>query len=173
MGTHARRAAAQTGGGIHERLTVRGELAAGSMLSRHQRTDLDFGVGLQSAIRLGISMPGPFALQLSASHWGFPRDGGWGRATLVGAGLRVEPELAPRLRAFVDGNAGLGLTGAHERFMFDVGIGVEWALTRWAAVGPALRYGQILTEATDVPADARFWSLGAVVTVRPGRLVPM
>jgi outer membrane protein OmpA-like peptidoglycan-associated protein len=147
-------------------LSVHGEAGVGTMLSGHQRADLGYNVGIQNSLRLGVSPAQRLAIQLTYSHWQFPAPGGAGRANLFAGGLRFAPVVFESGRVFADGNAGVALTGPFERMMFDAGLGFEYAPIPSVAFGPVLRYGQILTGPTDMPTDAKFWSLGAALTFR-------
>jgi len=51
--------------------------------------------------------------------------------------------------------------------MFDASLGFEWALTPSFGLGPTLRYAQLASSSSDGTADAKFWSLGIAVTLRP------
>jgi outer membrane protein OmpA-like peptidoglycan-associated protein len=155
-----------------ERLSLRGELGGGAMLSSHQREDLGFDWGAEGSLRLGFSLAGPLVLQLGASHWMFPDGAGWGKATLLGGGLRLEPRLGPRMLLSVEADAGLGITGPFERFMFDAAVGLEMPASAAIALGPVVRYGQVVTRAGDVPVDAKFLTLGIQVALRAPPAAP-
>jgi outer membrane protein OmpA-like peptidoglycan-associated protein len=148
-------------------LQLRGELGGGAMLSSHQRDVLGFGPGGEGALRIGLPLVEPLCLQLSAGHWLFPHDDGWGKVTLLGGGLRLEPRLTARSRLIFDGDLGLGITGPFQRLMFDLAIGWEAQLRPTLALGPVLRYGQLITGTGDVDADAKFLTLGISVALRP------
>jgi outer membrane protein OmpA-like peptidoglycan-associated protein len=139
---------------------VRGGLGAGSMVSSAQR-DLGFKLTLLGEVRPALRLDRMFALELALANWAFPSDRTGGHATLVGAGGRLDPALGSRLRWFGDWHGGLGLTGGTSRFMFDVGTGLECALTRQVAMGPFLRYGQMV----DGRADPRFLAGGLLVAL--------
>lgn len=148
-----------------KRWSVHLEGGIGSMVSGFQRDSLDYGLGYQGHLRPAWNATDAFAIELSLGSWFFPSDSGTGRASLFGAGVRVEPRLGTRWRWFLDGHGGLGLTGDYERFMFDLGTGAEYDVTRWLAVGPALRYGHMVTAGGDVGDQPKFWSLGVQVTL--------
>jgi outer membrane protein OmpA-like peptidoglycan-associated protein len=150
-----------------ERLSLRAEAGGGAMLSAHQRDQLGYGWGGQGSLRLGFSAAQPLVLQLAASHWLFPESSGWGKVTLLGAGLRLEPRIGPRLRLTFEADAGLGVTGPFQRFGFDAAAGLEVAVRPTLGLGPVLRYGQVVTGSGDVPDDAKFVTLGIVVALRP------
>jgi len=138
---------------------LRGGVGVGAMLS-HQRGDLDGASYLfeaHPALRLGSGL----AAELALSGWVFPGKNRTGVATLWGAGLRFAPSLAPRLRLFADGHAGLGRTGGSSRFMFDGGLGLEYALGDRVSLGVFGRYGQI----ADSREDPRFAAGGAFLGV--------
>jgi outer membrane protein OmpA-like peptidoglycan-associated protein len=149
-------------------LSASGELGAGTMLSGDQRQKLDYGLALQGSVRPGLVLD-PFVLQLALSEWLFPSSSGYGRATLLGGGLRLEPPVGDLGRLFADVHAGAGLTGGLTRFMFDAGVGVEWSLGSGLAIGPVLRYGQVHANSGDGTGDAKFWSLAVSLTWRTPR----
>lgn len=149
-------------------LSVNAEGGVGYMLSSDQRNQLHFGWDYQGALHPGIVIADPLTLQLALSSWSFPTKNstGTGRATLVGFGLRFEPEMGSG-RVVLDTHAGAGLTGGVERFMFDVGVGYEFKLNEQLGIGPLLRYGQVVRdEAEDTTADAKFFALAVSVTWR-------
>ena len=152
--------------------SANGEVGAGSMLSGDQRSKLDYGLDLQGSLRPGVVIADPLVAQLALSNWLFPSGSGYGRSTFIGGGLRLEPPVGRSGRVVVDAHAGVGLTGGLSRFMFDAGAGFEWTLTPQLGLGPALRYGQLHASASDRTADAKFWSLGLSVTLRPAPPAP-
>jgi outer membrane protein OmpA-like peptidoglycan-associated protein len=162
-----------------ERLVFRGELGAGTMLSEHQRTTLEYGLTVQGSGRLGFTLFGPVALQASFSSWWFPAERAAGtdadgQQYSVTGGLRLEPMLGSAGRLFVDGNVGLGITGAQNRVTVDVGLGYEFSLTRGVGLGPVVRYGHLFSEAggQDFPSDAQYWSGGLSLSLRVVRPPP-
>jgi outer membrane protein OmpA-like peptidoglycan-associated protein len=147
-------------------VSVNGELGGGTMLSGDQRDKLAFGGDLQGSLRPGIVVVDPLVLQLVVSDWLFPSSSGYGRATLVGGGLRYEPVIRGTGHLIADAHVGAGLTGGLTRFMFDAGLGFEWTITRQLGLGPVLRYGQVHADSGDGTSDAKFWSLGLSATWR-------
>jgi outer membrane protein OmpA-like peptidoglycan-associated protein len=145
---------------------VNAEAGGGSVISADQRNKLSYGSNIQASVRPGLVLVDPLVIQLAVSGWWFPSSSGYGQATLIGVGPRFEPVLGPG-RLVVDGHAGLGRTGSLSRFMFDAGLGFEWTLTPSVGLGPALRYSQLAASSSDGTADAKFWSLGIAVTLRP------
>jgi outer membrane protein OmpA-like peptidoglycan-associated protein len=135
------------------------------MLSDAQR-DAGFNVALQAGARVGFTIWHPVVLQAAVANWYFPADGGAGGAVMVGGGLRFEPFIGTVGRLFVDGDVGAGFTGSVSRTMIDIGLGFEFAATRWLGVGPVLRYGRLIAQAADVPADPQFWSIGVTLAPR-------
>jgi outer membrane protein OmpA-like peptidoglycan-associated protein len=149
-----------------DRLSIRGELGLGTMLSNHQREAMDYDLAGQLSVRPGLALVDALAVQLAVSAWAFPSGSGWGRVNLLGGGLRLQPQLGKLGRLLVDANLGLGNTGGDNRLAFDAGLGFDFGLDpRWA-LGPVLRYGQVVAANGDIQADARFWSLGISLTVR-------
>jgi hypothetical protein len=143
-------------------LEARGAMGVGSMLSSAQRQQ-GFKSGFVPDLHPGLRVSDMFAVELAVASWFFPRDGskGMGRATLLGGGMRWDPRLTGWLSWFLDGHAGLALTGDNNRFMLDGGTGLEIWLKRNLAVGPYLRYGHIL----DAGPDPRFWAAGLGATM--------
>jgi outer membrane protein OmpA-like peptidoglycan-associated protein len=148
------------------RLSVGGEAGAGTMLASYQRNQLRERFDLQGSLRLGVSLAGPLVAQAVARSWWFPSSAGYARATMIGAGLRLEPLVSSRTRLWVDANGGAGFTGDSTRFAFDAGLGLELAATRSWGLGPFARYGQTISTASDFPSDAKYWSAGLAVTLR-------
>lgn len=156
-----------------ERLVVRGEVGAGTMLSTYQRNTLHYGLDVQGSGRLGFTLVGPLALQASFSSWWFPSENTMGVHTdgqqySVTGGLRLEPMVGRVGRLFIDGNVGLGITAARERVAVDAGLGFEFALTRALGLGPVARYGHLFAAAgaQDFPSDAQYWSAGLSLSLR-------
>jgi outer membrane protein OmpA-like peptidoglycan-associated protein len=160
FGVGGARAGAESG------LSIGAEVGGGTMLSPYQRNVLNEHLALQGGLRLALALRGPIFAQVVARDWIFPSSSGYARATLVGAGLRLEPFEGRRWRPWIDGDAGLGLTGSHWRLGFDVGLGLALAATQRLGLGPFVRYGQVVATASDYPSDARFWAAGLAVTLR-------
>jgi outer membrane protein OmpA-like peptidoglycan-associated protein len=134
------------------------------MLPQFQREQLGYGVAVEGALRLDISLVDALALQISGSHYFYPINGtspagqsGFGGAIPVTGGLRLEPMVGRVGRFFIDANAGAVFSG-HDplliRFGFDAGLGFEFAATRWFGIGVFARYAHVLHAADDVPSDA-------------------
>jgi len=146
-------------------LEARGALGVGSMLSSPQR-EQGFRTGYVPDLHPGLRVSDTFVAELAAASWFFPRDSGTGRATMFGAGLRFDPRLTSWLTWFLDGHGGLALTGGANRFMVDAGTGLDVWIMRNLALGPFVRYGQVM----DGGPDPRFWAagLGATMTWAAG-----
>jgi outer membrane protein OmpA-like peptidoglycan-associated protein len=148
---------------------LRADLGIGSMISGKQR-DLGYGLTLVPELHPGLRVGEPVVLELAFANWYFPADRGNGRATLLGAGAHLEPWKAGRLCLFVDGHGGVGLTGDEARFMFDLGTGLEIRLARQFALGPFVRYGQMV----DSLGDPKFIAVGLVAALSwPPAEVPL
>ena len=161
-----------------ERLVVRAELGAGTMLAGYQRDTLRYGLDVQGSARLGFTLVGPLALQASYSSWWFPSESNdpgraAGQQHSVTGGLRLEPMIGTVGRFFLDVNAGLGITGSRSRFAVDGGLGFAFALGSAVGLGPVARYGRLVTagEAQDYPSDAQYWSAGLSLSLRLPRTV--
>src|SRR4051812_38532120 len=119
------------------RLALRAEGGVGTMLSAVQQDELRYALGFQGTGRVAFNVAPAVSFQLSVANWFFPRDGNQtGRLAAYTGGLRLEPAVGSLGRVFLDGNAGIGSTGPVWRFTFDVGLGFEFALERFLAVGP-------------------------------------
>jgi outer membrane protein OmpA-like peptidoglycan-associated protein len=143
-------------------LEARAAVGVGNMISSAQR-DRGFRTGFVPDLRPAVRINDRFAAELALASWFFPRDGGGGsgRATLLGAGARFDPALTTWLTWFADGHAGVALTGGNNRLMVDGGTGFDVWLKRNLALGPYLRYGQVL----DTGPDPRFWAVGLTATM--------
>src|SRR5215207_7151766 len=111
--------------GAEVAVEARAGFGVGSMLSQWQR-DRGYLSGFVPDLRPGLRLDSSIAAELAFESWFFPRsNGGTGRATFLGAGGRWDPRLRDWLTWFLDGHAGLALTGPANRFMFDVGTGFD------------------------------------------------
>lgn len=131
-----------------------------------------FTPGFYGALRPGVSLGRVVSLQWSYALLAAPPKPGFtetGAAHLFTAGLRLRPlaTLRPptdRLGGlFVDFNLGYARTGDLDRFGFDAGLGYGFQAGRGFALGPVVRYGQIV-QPDDLslkdPNDAQFVTLG-------------
>ena len=154
-----------------ERLVLRAEVGAGTMLASYQRDVLQYDIDVQASGRLGFTLAGPLALQASFTSWWFPTKGGAGadgQQYSVTGGIRLEPMLGSAGRLFADLNVGLGLTAERDRLALDTGLGFEFALSRGVGLGPVVRYGHLFasTASQDEPSDAQYWSAGLSLSAR-------
>lgn len=142
------------------RVAIHLEGGGGTMLSSYQRETMGYGAMLHGAARVGVTLVDPVALQVSGESWFAPSDQGDGQQFSVTGGLRVEPRLGALGRLFFDGNVGLGQSISRARLTVNGGVGMEFALGRGFALGPAARFGALFAAASDHPSDALYWSAG-------------
>lgn len=151
------------------RFALRGELAIGASLPDYQARALDYRLALQGSARLAFNIIDPLSVQASFSSWYLPNGNGGGQQFSYTLGARFEPRLFGRGRGFVELNAGLGQSVSLLRFTLDAAIGYEFDVTRWFAVGPAVRYGVLFASSADFPSSAQYVTVGAAATFRwPG-----
>ncbi len=157
--------------------TIHAEPAAAFWLDDPQGTR--FSPGFYGAIRPGValgrvvSLQWSYALLATPARAGFAEDGG---AQFVEAGVRLRPFATLRPASeqlgglWVDGNLGYVRTGQLNRFGFDAGLGYGFQVSPGFAVGPAVRYGQIVQpddlEGRD-PNDAQFLTAGLNLSFGP------
>lgn len=131
-----------------------------------------FTPGGYLALRPGISLGRVVALQWSYAVLLTPAAKDYteyGSGHFLTAGLRVRPLAMLGTEAeqldglFVDGNVGYVRTGSLDRFAFDAGLGYNFQVSPTFALGPIVRYGQIVqsdkTPNVD-PNDAQFLTIG-------------
>lgn len=132
-----------------------------------------FTPGFYFALRPGIALGRVVSLQLSYALLYTPAAKGYtedGSSHYLMAGVRVRPFGAVQSDdsqygggLWLDFNLGYARTGDLDRFAFDVGLGYGFQLTPAFAMGPAVRYGQIV-QANDTlnvdPNDAQFLTVG-------------
>lgn len=148
-----------------ERLRGHVELGAGGMLPSYQRDDLDFGLTLLGAARLGVQLYGPLEAQLSFAYWAFPSDEGAGQQLTGSLGVRVAPAIGSLGHLFFDVNGGLGRTGDKSRFALDGGAGFLFSIARDSiGIGPFVRYGRLFATDSDNPSDAQYLVAGVAGT---------
>lgn len=176
----------------YHRLALRVEGGAGYMLSEYQRNTnpadahygpnalaLSWGGRVSGMVGVSLLRPpggrgGPaLALELGGAYWNFPGGAtttlreGFAGFTQVGGGLRFEP-FPWRARVYIDGHAGATFSGAEVLPSFDVGLGVDVPLGGFVAVGPYLRYAQIIdTRSGDTHEDPIMLSGGIAFTLHP------
>ncbi|MDP3274948.1 MAG: OmpA family protein [Deltaproteobacteria bacterium] len=159
--------------GAHS-FALRGEVGAGLMVVDVQRAQLGYdSVAIQATGRLAFNPVDFLSIQLSV-HNGFylssMANRELGRTLAFQGGLRLEPMIGRVGRLWLDGNAGLVLTGAEQRFGFDAGLGFEFQALRWLGVGPFARFHFVKHEPTEnLPADAMALTFGVSFTLRPPR----
>ncbi len=159
--------------GLHS-FAVRGEVGAGLMVADVQRMQLGYDSALiQATGRLAFNFIDPLSIQLSV-HNGFfftsVTGAEMGRTLAFQGGLRLEPMLGRVGRLWLDGNAGLVMTGAQQQFGFDAGLGFEFQPVSVFAFGPFARFHYVMHDPMiNVPSDAMFLSFGLSFTLRAPR----
>lgn len=165
--------------GAQDALYVELEGGANVMLSAPQ-TDR-YGPGGYLSGRVGLRLAGPVGVHATMGYWNWspvePQGGAQavspGTLTTFGGGFSLAPELSPtlgRLSFEVDG--GIGITGAEGFNRFTLAVGAGWLipLGRPVAVGPFVRYNQMVTVDGD-GNDAR-WITAGVAIAFPGSPPP-
>ena len=148
------------------RFALRLEGAGGYMLNPYQQSTLNQRGTIEGAVHLAFTIAGPFAIQVSGGQWIFPGPNGFGGIATVTGGLRLEPSIGSVGRLWIDANAGVAFTGPLTRFGLDAGLGFEFNVTSWFAVGPFARYGFVLHTVDDFPADSHVVVGGVTVALR-------
>lgn len=150
------------------RISLRAEAQLGLVLGEPQSTAYSVGAMVRGSV--GLQLFGPLSFQVSVMEGIFPsRVLQTSLNTNWLGGLRFEPRtVRPEGRIFFDVNAGLAVTGFDRRFGFDVGVGWEFALTRYVYLGPVVRYSHIY-QPNNLPGpdDAHYISFGLSFMVRP------
>lgn len=134
--------------------------------------DQRFTPGFYGAVRPGIALGRIVSLQASYALLATPPADGFsetGGAHFFGGGVRLRPLATLRPESeqlgglWIDGNLGYVRTGQLDRLGFDAGLGYGFQLTPGFALGPAVRYGQIV-QPDNVPhvdpKDAQFLTGG-------------
>jgi hypothetical protein len=112
-----------------------------------------FTPGLYAAVRPGIAVHPVVTLQMSYALLYAPAASGYsedGTAHFVTVGARVRPlaTITPKRDQlgglFVDANVGYVRTGQLNRFGVDVGVGYNFQVAPWFALGPVVRYAQVV-----------------------------
>jgi outer membrane protein OmpA-like peptidoglycan-associated protein len=162
---------------VAQDFTLHLEPAAAFFLGEPQKTR--FKPGFYGAVRPGVSLGRYVALQLSYAMLQMPagndfNDGG--SAHFVLAGVRVRPLAGLRPASeqlgglFVDVNLGYVRTGDLNRFGLDAGLGYTFQVAPWFALGPVVRYVQIVQADNDRntdPRDAKLLTVGLDLAFGP------
>ena len=156
---------------IIHRLYLHGELGLGSMLSSHARDALGYdSLGGELTVRAGLRLVGPLNLQVGFANWLWLRDqGSNGRLLALEVGFRGIFPLGSVGSFWADLNVGPGFTGDVVRVHGNVGLGLDFAVTRTLSVGPFARLGQLLQSADPALTggaleDATFFAAGVNLT---------
>lgn len=160
-----------------ERFALRIEGGAGLSTSSQQRHQLGYdSVVGDLNVRIGFNALEWLSPQISM-HNGFfgtsLQSLNMGRTMAFQGGLRIEPWIGSVGRIWIDGNAGVVLTGPLTRFGFDVGVGFEFVPVRWLGLGPYARYHDVLrSESAHEVSDAAWMTFGVALTFRLPRSGP-
>ena len=139
--------------------------------------DSRFTPGAYFAVRPGVALGRMVTLQLSYAFLYAPAASGYsdaGSAHFISGGVRVRPlaflqDQKDKLGGlFVDLNLGYVRTGDLNRFGVDIGLGYNFNVTHWLALGPVVRYVQIEQPnhiANIDPNDARFITIGLNISL--------
>lgn len=166
---------APRGASANDVFALRIEGGYGSMVARDERAGRRFDQTWLGSARLALNITDGVALEAGVSNWVFPSEvEGTGWIFAPSAGLRFEPRISTVGRLWFDTHAGVGFTGDLSRFVFDVGVGFELRAGRYFAIGPSLRYGQMVQPDTldgaprPFPSDVRYVSGGITLALRLG-----
>jgi len=165
------------GTAIAQQFTFHFEPAAAFWLDEPQSDR--FGPGVYGALRPGIALGRVVSLQASYAFLWTPAANEYtedGVAHSASGGVRLRPfaTLQPESEQlgglFVDANAGYVRTGDLDRFGFDAGLGYNFQVAPVFALGPVVRYSQIV-QADDTPDqdanDAQFLTAGLNLSFGP------
>jgi outer membrane protein OmpA-like peptidoglycan-associated protein len=147
--------------------TLHAEGVAQMMLTETYRDRFDWGGG--GTVRAGLELVGPLAIQLDFGTAWFPvADQEPGNLYAIELGARGFFPIDPVAGGpFVDVNAGVGITGALVRFLFDTGVGWDFFPVPAFGLGPVVRYQYILQpDEEPVGDDAHIITFGLNLTVR-------
>ncbi len=161
--------------------TIRGEGSVGTVLNdQTQMMGFNF-LHIQATGRIGFSLVDSFAIQLGVNNGFFLSNDSTrelGRVFAPHGGLRFEPRLGEVARFWIDANANLVLLGLNSpfgalRFMYDVGLGIEFQPARWFGIGPFGRFHHLLNESPDPGGmDPMYWSAGLSFAFRVNSAAP-
>ncbi len=131
-----------------------------------------FGLAADGGARLSVRIVGPLAIQAGYAYWFFGGNAPQPDASIQAGfgGIRLAPRLGQRFGGFfIDVDGGYATTGqSRASAMIDAGIGWEFPVARFLAIGPVVRggimfYDRAPNQRTD---DAHFWSGGLELTLR-------
>jgi hypothetical protein len=143
------------------------EIGPGGVLTAYDAAANPSALLFYSALRGTYDLKPQWSGGLTLRQWWLP---GSNHATMYALTARFEPPNQYG-RVFVD--AALGVTSTSFAWApgFDIGAGIEWDLpdAPGFALGPYVRYGQVLNPDRRTSDDGRAWSLGGSFTYHFGR----
>ncbi len=155
---------------VVSRLSLRGELGSGLMISSLQRSALALdSAHVQATGRIGFNVVDWLSIQLSVNNGFFlaGQDQPTGRTLALQGGLRIEPMIGTVGRLWADVNGGYVATGTQRRPGLDVGLGFEFQAARWLGIGPYARYHLVFHDsAVNAPSEAAYVAFGLSFTLR-------
>lgn len=164
-----------------QEFTLHAEGAAAFWLDKPQSER--FTPGGYLAVRPGVAIGRVFSLQWSYAMLGTAAKKPFtepGVAHFFSGGLRLRPfaTLRPETENlggfWIDANVGYVRTGDLNRLGVDAGIGYGFQVAPWLALGPSVRYGQVIQPDHIIgrdPNDAQFLNAGLTLTFGPAHKV--
>ncbi len=160
------------------------QIEAGAALHLTAPQSSQFGAGFTGGARVGVRLFGPVGVHVVGSYgyWAAitgqidpntGRQSEAGSLTTVGGGVRIAPEISRALgRIVVDLEAGVGFTGSNvQQPVLSAGLGWNIPLGTWVAMGPVVRYTEVLSSSNQA-ADARILSVGLAFALPGARELP-
>jgi thrombospondin type 3 repeat protein len=144
------------------------ELGPGGVLTAYDRNQSPSALLFYTSLRASYDLKPQWSGGLTLRQWWLP---GSNHATMFGLTARFEPVIREVWRAYADVAIGATTTDYAWAFGFDLGGGAEWNIPDAAglAIGPYLRYGQVLNPDQRTNSDGRAWTLGGAFTYHFGR----
>jgi hypothetical protein len=144
------------------------ELGPGGVLTSYDFNMSPSALLFYGSVRASIDLTPSWSAGLTLRQWWLPNSN---HATMLGAIGRYEPVTYDWGRVFVDAAIGPTTTKTAWAFGFDIGGGIEWDIpdAPGLAIGPYLRYNQVVNPDSSTNDDGRAWSVGGSFSYHFGR----